>query len=123
MKYDVNTAQCLAVSNNVATDMKDYDTANKAMDKATKQAAADSRSEIVGKAINGYLDKAYNKDMKSIGTLTNNGRTGLEHALNYIQSGDEEMAHTSIASLGSTDGAGSDVPKGAPAQSPAAKGA
>lgn len=122
MKYDVNEHQCNVVSNNVATDMADYQTANTAMDKATKQAAADAKSEIVGAAINGYLSEAYNTDVASISTLTNNARKGLADALAYIRAGDEEMADTSLAALANTDGAGSDVPKGAPAQSPAAKG-
>lgn len=122
MKYDVDVIQCTAVSNNVATDMKDYETANKAMEKATKQATADAKSKIVAEAIKGYVEQAYNTDVASISTLTNNGRSGLKEALGYFRSGDEEMMHTAIASLGNTDGAGSDVPKGAPAQSPAAKG-
>ncbi|WP_147362644.1 DUF6507 family protein [Dermacoccus abyssi] len=122
VSYDVDVSQCNVVSNNVATDMKDYDAANKAMGKATQAAATDSKSTLVATAINGYVAHAYNTDVQSISTLTNNARSGLAEALRYIASGDDEMAHSSIVSLDKTDGAGDNVPKGTPAQAPAAKG-
>lgn len=110
MSYDVDVHQCITVLENVATDAEDYEAANKAMSTAVEGAARDSRSELVAGALSGYAEKAYGHTIQSVVTLTANAQQGLSEALIHFQQGDEEMARTSVTSLGEADGAGHDAP-------------
>ncbi|MGK4188032.1 DUF6507 family protein [Rothia koreensis] len=110
MSYDVDVNQCITILHNVADDTEGYESANKTMSTAGETAAKDSKSQLVAGAVSGYLEKAYGKSVKSIGTLTGNAQSGLNQALTHVQEGDREMAHTSVSSLGETEGAGADAP-------------
>ncbi|GAA1347383.1 DUF6507 family protein [Falsarthrobacter nasiphocae] len=120
MKYDISVPGCNSVITNVVTESKPFETASKGMAKDVPNAAKASRSGIVGKALIGYYERSFGKDVESIATLTGNGTTKLSEALTEFQQGDETMVQRSVTSIGHTESKGDDAPgaaKGGAAQS------
>lgn len=120
MKYDISTQGCNTVITNVGTESKPFDTANKGMAKEIPAAAKASQSGIVSKALMGYYEHSFGKDLQSISTLTSNGTTKLSEAVAEFHQGDEAMIHRAVTSIDHTEGKGKDAPgasKGGSAQS------